>query len=90
MATTATHNSSRTTDESSEMLEQHLHDTAELESNTTGDYPPDERQGGIALADAGEPAPPKARRAAAWEKPLRLNGAAATTWKKNCGVCGSS
>jgi len=54
MATTATHNSSRARDESSEMLEQHLHDTAELESNTTGDYPPDERQGGIALADAGE------------------------------------
>ena len=54
MATTATHNSSRASDESSEMLEQHLHDTAELESNTTGDYPPDERQGGIALADAGE------------------------------------
>ena len=54
MATTATHNSSRASDESSELLEQHLHDTAELESNTTGDYPPDERQGGIALADAGE------------------------------------
>ena len=54
MATTATHNSSRASDESSEMLEQHLHDTAELESNTTADYPPDERQGGIALADAGE------------------------------------
>ncbi|MCP9821998.1 hypothetical protein [Cyanobium sp. L1E-Cus] len=54
MATTATHNSSRASDESSEMLEQHPHDTAELESNTTGDYPPDERQGGIALADAGE------------------------------------
>ena len=54
MATTATHNSSRASDESSEMLEQHLHDTADLESNTTADYPPDERQGGIALADAGE------------------------------------
>ena len=54
MATTATHNSSRASDESSELLEQHPHDTAELESNTTGDYPPDERQGGIALADAGE------------------------------------
>ena len=54
MATTATHNTSRVSDESSEMLEQHLHDTAELESNTTGDYPPDERQSGIALADAGE------------------------------------
>jgi len=54
MATTATHNSSRASDESSEMLEQHLHDTAELESTTTGDYPPDERQGGIALSDAGE------------------------------------
>ena len=54
MATTATHNSSRASDESSEMLEQHLHDAAELESNTTGDYPPDERQSGIALADAGE------------------------------------
>ena len=54
MATTATHNSSRASDESSEMLEQYLHDTAELESNTTGDYPPDERQSGIALADAGE------------------------------------
>jgi len=54
MATTATHNSSRASDESSEMPEPHLHDTAELESNTTGDYPPDDRQGGIALADAGE------------------------------------
>ena len=54
MATTATHNSSRASDESSEMLEQHFHDTAELESTTTGDYPPDERQVGIALADAGE------------------------------------
>ena len=54
MATTATHNSSRASDESGELLEQHLHDTAELGSNTTGDYPPDERQGGIALADAGE------------------------------------
>ena len=54
MATTATHNSSRASDESSEMLEQHLHDTADLESNTTVDYPPDERQGGIALTDAGE------------------------------------
>ncbi|MCP9911230.1 hypothetical protein KBZ15_15155 [Cyanobium sp. BA20m-p-22] len=55
MATTATHNSSRTTDESSELLEQHHQETAELESNTTADYPPAERQVGIALADADEP-----------------------------------
>ena len=55
MATTATHNSSRTTDESSELLEQHHQETAEPESNTTTDYPPAERQVGIALADAEEP-----------------------------------
>jgi len=55
MATTATHNSSRATDESSELLEQHHQETAELESNSTADYPPAERQGGIALADADEP-----------------------------------
>ena len=55
MATTATQNSSRTTDESSELLEQHHQETAELESNTTTDYPPAERQVGIALADADEP-----------------------------------
>ena len=48
MATTATHNSSRASDESGELLEQHLHDTAELGSNTTGDYPPDERQANAA------------------------------------------
>jgi hypothetical protein len=55
MATTAAHNSSRATDESSELLEQHHLETAELESNTTADYPPAERQGGTALADADEP-----------------------------------
>ncbi len=55
MATTATHNSPRTTDESSELLEQHHQETAELESNSTADFPPAERQGGIALADADEP-----------------------------------
>ena len=55
MATTATHNSSRATDESSELLEQHHQETAELESNSTADYPPAERQVGIALADADEP-----------------------------------
>jgi hypothetical protein len=55
MATTATHNSSRATDESSELLEQHHQETAELESNSTADYPPAERQVGIALADAEEP-----------------------------------
>jgi len=55
MATTATHNSSRTTDESSELHEQHHQETAELESNITADYPPAERQAGIALADADEP-----------------------------------
>jgi hypothetical protein len=55
MATTTTHNSSRATDESSELLEQHHQETAELESNSTADYPPAERQGGIALADADEP-----------------------------------
>jgi hypothetical protein len=55
MATTATHNSSRATDESSELLEQHHQETAELESNTTADYQPAERHVGIALADADEP-----------------------------------
>ncbi|MCP9905243.1 hypothetical protein KBY85_14015 [Cyanobium sp. BA5m-10] len=55
MATTATHNSSRATDESSELLEQHHQETAELESNSTADYPPADRQVGIALADAEEP-----------------------------------
>jgi hypothetical protein len=55
MATTATHNSSRATDESSELVEQHHQETAELESNTTADYQPAERQVGIALADADEP-----------------------------------
>ena len=64
MATTATQNSSRATDESSELLEQHHQETvaprgalstAELESNTTADYPPAERHGGTALADADEP-----------------------------------
>jgi hypothetical protein len=55
MATTATHNSSRATDESSELLEQHHQETAELESNSTADYPPAERQVGIALADTDEP-----------------------------------
>lgn len=54
MATTATLNSSRASDESSELLEQHHQETAEPESNTTADYPPTERQVGIALADADE------------------------------------
>ncbi|MCP9784340.1 hypothetical protein KBY83_13640 [Cyanobium sp. WKJ7-Wakatipu] len=55
MATTATHNSSRATDESSELVEQHHQETAELESNSTADYPPAGRQVGIALADTDEP-----------------------------------
>jgi hypothetical protein len=55
MATTAAHNSSRTTDESSELLEQHLPELGEPESSSTADYPPSERQGGTALADAEEP-----------------------------------
>jgi len=55
MATNATHNSSRATDESSELVEQHHQETAELESNSTADYPPAGRQVGIALADADEP-----------------------------------
>ena len=55
MATTAAHNSSRASDESSDLLEQHQQETAELESNSTADYPPTERQVGIALADADEP-----------------------------------
>ncbi|MCP9787457.1 hypothetical protein KBY99_00485 [Cyanobium sp. Maggiore-St4-Cus] len=55
MATTTTHNSSRATDESSELFEQHHQETAELESNSTADYQPAERQVGIALADADEP-----------------------------------
>jgi len=54
MATTATHNSSRATDESSELLEQHLPELGEPESSSTADYPPTERQVGIALADADE------------------------------------
>jgi hypothetical protein len=72
MATTATHNSSRTTDESSELLEPHLAAPrggqsgleladslsaprgATAESSSTADYPPAERQGGTALADADE------------------------------------
>jgi hypothetical protein len=54
MATTATHNSSRASDESSELLEQHLQETAELESSSTADFPPAERQAGTALADADE------------------------------------
>jgi hypothetical protein len=54
MATTTTHNSSRTTDESSELLEQHLPELVEPESSSTADFPPAERQGGIALADAEE------------------------------------
>jgi hypothetical protein len=63
MATTTTHNSSRATDESSELLEQHHQETpdslsaprgATPESNTTADYPPAERQVGIALAEADE------------------------------------
>ena len=55
MATTATHNSSRASDESSELLDQHLPELGEPESNSTADYPPAERQVGIALADADEP-----------------------------------
>jgi hypothetical protein len=55
MATTTTHNSSRATDESSELLEQHLPELGEPESNSTADYPPAERHVGIALADADEP-----------------------------------
>jgi len=64
MATTATQNSSRATDESSELLEQNHQETvaprgalstAELESSSTADYPPAERHGGTALADADEP-----------------------------------
>ncbi|MCP9891469.1 hypothetical protein KBY57_10430 [Cyanobium sp. Aljojuca 7D2] len=55
MATTAAHNSPRTTDESSELLEQHLPELGEPESNSTADYPPADRQVGIALADAEEP-----------------------------------
>ncbi len=63
MATTATQNSSRATEESSELLEQHHQETvaprgalstAEPESNTTADYPPAERQVGMALGDADE------------------------------------
>jgi len=54
MATTAAHNSSRATDESSELLEQHLPELGEPESSSTADYPPTERQVGIALADADE------------------------------------
>jgi hypothetical protein len=63
MATTATQNSSRATEESSELLEQNHQETvaprgalstAELESNTTADYPPAERQVGMALGDADE------------------------------------
>jgi hypothetical protein len=55
MATTATHNSSRASDESSELLDQHLPELGEPESNSTADYPPAERQVGIALVDADEP-----------------------------------
>ena len=55
MATTATHKSSRASDESSELLDQHLPELGEPESNSTADYPPAERQVGIALADADEP-----------------------------------
>jgi hypothetical protein len=55
MATTATHNSSRASDESSELLDQHLPELGEPESNSTADYSPAERQVGIALADADEP-----------------------------------
>ena len=55
MATTATHNSSRASDESSELLDQHLPELVEPESNSTADYPPAERQVGIALVDADEP-----------------------------------
>jgi len=54
MATTAAHNSSRATDESSELLEQHLPELGEPESSSTADYPPTERQVGIDLADADE------------------------------------
>ena len=73
MATTATHNSTRASDESSELIEQHLAAPrggqsgpefgdslsaprgATSESSSTADFPPAERQGGIALADADEP-----------------------------------
>ena len=55
MATTATHKSSRASDESSELLDQHLPELGEPESNSTADYPPAERQVGIALVDADEP-----------------------------------
>ena len=55
MATTATHNSSRASDESSELLDQHLPELVEPESNSTADYPPAERQVGIALVVADEP-----------------------------------
>jgi hypothetical protein len=55
MATTTTHNSSRATDESSELLEQHLPELGEPENSSTADYPPAERHVGIALADADEP-----------------------------------
>ena len=55
MATTATHNSSRASDEISELLDQHLPELGEPESNSTADYPPAERQVGIALVDADEP-----------------------------------
>jgi hypothetical protein len=62
MATTATHNSSRASDDSSEMLEQHLHDTADLESNTT------ESKAGSGL---GEALKAERRRSNNLEKELR-------------------
>jgi hypothetical protein len=90
MATTATHNSSRATDESSELLEQHHQETAELESNTTADYQPAERHVGIALADADEPSASEIQPVTVSAMPSRPSAGAATTLKKSCGVYGSS